>query len=357
MQHRCRRAVHSAPDGESPGADKAALSAGRVLGVERLLAFARKQPLQPSIIELRKKIADLLPLLKRTLGAHIAIEVHMSDETWRTKADPVQCENALLNLAINARDAMPNGGCLSIECGNFVLGDAFASACPDLRPGDYVMISVRDTGSGMSSDVLARVFEPFFTTKGAGKGTGLGLPMVYGYMKQSGGGVTVHSEPGHGTTFRLFFPRAAGTDDRPATVEITTVPRGRERILVVEDQPDVRKAAAGILTSLGYEPTLAASADEAVAPLEREAYDLLFTDVVMPGCLNGLDLARRARDTHPQMRVLLTSGFSSKIAPDTEIRALGAALIVKPYRKTDLAQAVRAMLDGGIPDRLRPAAV
>ena len=328
--------------------------AGALRGAElvaRLLAFSRKQPLQPAVIDLRKTIADLAPLLKRTLGEHIAIEVHVSEDTWLTKADPVQLENTLLNLAINARDAMPNGGRLSVECSNLALDDSFAPVYPDLKPGDYVVVSVSDTGTGMPPDVLARVFEPFFTTKRVGAGTGLGLSMVYGYMRQSGGIVKVYSEPGHGTTFRLFFPRAGEVGNQASALapESAIVPRGHERILLVEDNPDVRKIATRILEDLGYDLTTAENADAAFALLQRSSFDLLFTDIVMPGTLNGLDLARRAREAYPDMRVLLTTGFSSKLMSDPKIPAMDAGLIVKPYREADLARTVRAALDSPAP--------
>lgn len=233
-------------------------------------------------------------------------------------------------------------------CSTIVLEPHFLPVYPDLQVGDYVVISVTDTGSGMSPDVLARVFEPFFTTKGTGAGTGLGLSMVYGTIKQSGGSVKIYSEPGKGTTVRLFLPRVLSDTEAEtkAAADATPVPTGTERILVVEDNADVRKVTARILATLGYEFEQVENADAALELLQRDGqFDLLLTDVVMPGSMSGLALARHVHELHPCMPIVLTSGFSSKIGSDQEIRALGAALIAKPYRKAELANVLRAALN------------
>lgn len=316
--------------------------------VKRLLAFARKQPLQPQVIDVRTAFGELGPLLKLSLGEQISIETSAAADIWPVRVDPVQLQNAILNLAINARDAMPDGGRLSVAATNFDLDEAFAPIYPDLKPGAYVAIAVSDTGSGMSPEILARVFEPFFSTKGTGKGTGLGLSMVYGTIRQSGGAVKIYSEIGKGTTVRLFLPRVetAADDASAAAAEPDPVlPTGRERILVVEDSPDMRKVATGILAGLGYAIVEAENADEALRALRRQPIDLVFSDVVMPGSLDGLGLAREVLRRHPGLPVLLTSGFSSKVATDGEIQTLGAELIVKPYRRAELAGLVRRLLD------------
>jgi CheY-like chemotaxis protein len=316
--------------------------------VKRLLAFSRKQPLQPRTVVVRETMAEIEPLLRRTLAAHVEITTNLDNGLWPVKIDPVQLENAILNLAINARDAMPDGGRLVIEASNFVLEDHFLSVYPDLSAGEYVVISVSDTGTGMPREILARVFEPFFTTKGVGAGSGLGLSMVYGTMKQSGGGVKIYSEPGHGTTVRLFLPRAVNASDvnHPPTTTVTPAAIGTERVLVVEDNEEIRKVAVSILKSLAYSVAEAENAEAALARLQRgEPFDLLFTDIVMPGTMTGIGLAQRVRQLYPHLPVLLTTGFSSKLASEAEIRELGTDIIMKPYRKTDLAKAIRKTLD------------
>lgn len=314
--------------------------------VRQLLAFSRNQPLRPQVVDLRKVQQGFEPLLHSTLGEAIVIETRVADGLWSVMADPTQFENAVLNLAINARDAMPKGGRLTIACANAHVDEPAATA-GELPVGDFVTVAVSDTGTGIAPDVLPLVFEPFFTTKEVGKGTGLGLSMVYGYARQSGGTVKVYSELGHGTEIRLYLPRARTPTDRDAAAEATTAaPRGQERILVVEDKPEVRAVAVRLLQSLGYQSMEAENAAAALAILDRgERFDLLFTDFIMPGKMNGADLAREVRQRFPALAVVFTSGFSDPNTILSEANALGATIISKPYRKADLAKHIRAALD------------
>jgi CheY-like chemotaxis protein len=316
--------------------------------VQRLLAFSRRQPLRPQVLDLGGVATELQPLLERSLGANIQIETRIRAGLWPVMADSAQFDNVVLNLAINARDAMPHGGPLTINCANAHLDEAAASAC-DIPPGDYAVLSVADTGTGIPPEVLPHVFEPFFTTKDVGKGSGLGLSMVYGYARQSGGAVKIYSELGLGTEVRLYLPRALDAVEKESLAPKTEIPvaRNRERILLVEDQPEVRKLAVRLLRDLGYEPTAVEGAEAALALVQRgDSFDLLFTDIVMPGLMNGTELAHAVRQRVPELPVLFTSGFSDP--PPSQgagEAALSASLIGKPYRKADLARAVRAALD------------
>jgi PAS domain S-box-containing protein len=314
--------------------------------VKRLLAFARTQPMQARNVDLAATTADLAPLLRTSTGENITVAIACDDGLWPVRADPVLLQNALINLAINARDAMPDGGRLTIEAHNFDLDPSFVPAYPSLEPGEYVLLSVTDTGTGMPPDVAMRAFEPFFTTKEGGRGNGLGLSTVYGFMKQLGGGAKIYSEPGIGTTVSLYFPRAEedGVAAAGAGAAQATLPRGNERVLVVEDNPDVAKAAIGMLEALGYSIVSAPNADAALVALAQQRFDLLFTDVVMPGRLNGIALAQEVGTRYPDMGILLTSGFSSKLNAERDLATLGADFLGKPYRRSDLAEAVRTAL-------------
>jgi signal transduction histidine kinase/ActR/RegA family two-component response regulator len=314
--------------------------------VKRLLTFSRNQPLRMRSIELTAALDKVVPLLRSSLGEQVVLDVVVPENAWPACADPAELENSLLNLCINARDAMPGGGRITIEVGNFALEKWFAKLYADLALGEYVVVSVSDTGSGMPPEVIARAFEPFYTTKETGKGSGLGLSMVHGYMRQSGGTVKIYSELGLGTTVSLYFPRdtAEGVAAKPAS-EPAEVPGGSERILVVEDNPAVRKVAAGILQSLGYRIAEAESAPAALAMLKKQNFDLVFSDIVMPQ-MNGIALAKELRQNRPEIPVLLTSGFSSKLTSANEIHGLGVNFVEKPYRKARLAEAVRAALGG-----------
>jgi len=312
---------------------------------QRLLAFARRQPLTPQRIELNELVAGITKLLSRVLGENIAITLDLDPKLWPVVADPAQLEAALTNLATNARDAMPNGGGLRIVTRNQRLDADYAAEHAEISAGDYAMIEVSDTGSGIAPDALERIFEPFFTTKDQGKGTGLGLSMVYGFMKQSKGHINVYSELGIGTTFRLYLPRAE--EDRKAAATLGATPQRKghgETVLVVEDNASLRRVAVRQLRELGYRALEADNAESAVAVLEREPVDLLFTDVIMTGVTTGIELARMARERWRGLRVLLTSGFP-------EVKANGAAqpvearLLNKPYRREDLAKALRETLD------------
>ena len=316
--------------------------------VKRLLALSRRQALHPGRTNIEAAIAGLLPLVNVTLGQRVRVRTDMTPGLWPAFTDTAQLESAILNLVVNARDAMPNGGVVDIAAANMQLDHPLPMVSGELPPGGYIMLTIRDTGTGMPPEVLSRAFEPFFTTKPAETGSGLGLGMVLGTMQQLGGGVAIESQPGAGTTVRLYLPRAP--HDRPdATDEPTAkraLPAGRERILMVEDNTQVRTVGSDMLRSLGYQVILATHADEALQWIDAgEAFDLLFSDVVMPGRLNGIALARELRSRNPAARILLTTGFSSPMTLEEDRVAIGADLIPKPYRRAELAVAVRASLD------------
>jgi PAS domain S-box-containing protein len=313
----------------------------------QLLAFARRQPLDPKRIDINERVTVTMELLGRTLGEHIEIKTVLQDGLWLASADPTQFESALTNLSINARDAMPGGGRLTIETANKELDDGYASENAEVVPGEYVMLAVSDTGTGMPPEVLARVFEPFFTTKEPGKGTGLGLSMVYGFARQSRGHAKIYSEVGHGTTVRLYLPRAS--EGAAAVVQRTStepqMAKG-ERVLLVEDHPHVRKVVAGQLDELGYRVIEAENADTALKLLARgDPVDLLFSDVVMPGGIRGDELARAARALRPHLKVLLTSGFAHASVQNGPKGADIRNMLSKPYRKIELAAKLREVLD------------
>ncbi|MFH0342015.1 MAG: chemotaxis protein CheB [Chromatiales bacterium] len=325
--------------------DAAARAAER--GAERvhgLLAFARRQVLQPQAVNLNEIVAGMMPVLRQTLGEPIEIALAPGADLWAALADPGQVEAALLNLALNARDAMPEGGRLVLKTANVTLGQDATVPEAEVTPGDYVLLWLSDTGEGMSEETKKHAFEPFFTTKTTGRGSGLGLSMVYGFARQSGGHVKVYSERGQGTTVKLYLPRAQ--DKLAATVARDPLPledlRGREAILVVEDDADVRALAVTYLSDLGYRALEAAEAQAALALFEAgEHIDLLFVDLVLPGTLDGHALALEANKRHPALQVLYTSGY-----PRTTIKLdEGARLLMKPYRREDLARAVRGILD------------
>jgi PAS domain S-box-containing protein len=317
--------------------------------VKRLLAFSRRQVLDPKPTNLQEVIANFLPLVERTLGENILITTQFVGRLWPAVADAAQLESAMLNLIVNARDAMPHGGKLAIEAANVVIGTTLATASGELVPGDYAVISVSDSGCGMTPEVLVHAFEPFFTTKGPAGGSGLGLSMVFGTMQQLGGSVHIYSEVSHGTTVRLYLPRAdvsgAGLQSTAAAAEF--IPTGREHILLVEDNPQIREVGTAILRELGYQVIVAESGDAGMRHIEAgERFDLLFTDIVMPGQLSGIALARELRSRDPAVRILFTSGFSSPELLREQIQELGGAeLIAKPYRKAELGILVRAMLN------------
>jgi signal transduction histidine kinase len=315
---------------------------------QRLLAFARRQPLEPSVLDLNQAVAGMSELLRRVLGESIDIELVRGAGLWRTMADPSQVENSLLNLAVNARDAMPDGGKLTIETGNVWLDENYAAAQAEVKAGQYVMLSVTDNGAGMKQEVIDRVFDPFFTTKEPGKGTGLGLSMVYGFVKQSGGHIKVYSEVSHGTSVKLYLPRFTGplpaeTPENPLAAE---EPHGTEIVLVVEDDELVRANTIQQLQSLGYRVSAAPDAASALALLAGKGpLDLLFTDVVMPGSLNGRDLGERAAEMRPGIKILYTSGYSENVVVHHGRLDPGLSLLSKPYGRAELARKIRRLLD------------
>jgi PAS domain S-box-containing protein len=335
-------------EGENDELIGEALDAAK-LGAEltrRLLAFARRQQLQPRRIAVNQLVTAIAGLLGRILGEQIAMSLSLADEVWPVLIDPGQLEASLVNLATNARDAMPKGGRLTIATANRQLSADYAAANAELAPGDYVMIEISDTGGGIPPEVMTRIFEPFFTTKEPGKGTGLGLSMVFGFVKQSGGHINVYSEPGAGTTFRLYLPR-----DRQSTATerhqsaAAPVAGGSETILVVEDNAAIRRVVRRQLTSLGYRVVEAERAVSALELLEREKVALLFSDVVMPGEMSGVELAQKAKMRWPKLKIVLTSGFPEARLDGGGDFLAGTRLLGKPYAKEDLALLLREVLD------------
>ena len=321
----------------------------------QLLAFARRQALEPKSMDLGRVIRYMSDLLRRTLGETIAVETVIAGGLWNTLADPGQVESTLLNLAINARDAMPNGGKLTLEVANAHLDDAYAAIHSEVAPGQYVMLAVTDTGAGMTPEVMDRVFEPFFTTKPEGKGTGLGLAQIYGFVKQSGGHVKIYSEVGHGTTVKLYLPRTRReTDSLDAAAGLPAL-GGHEHILVVEDDADVRAAVVDMLADLGYRVSNAENAESALVLLAKLAPDLIFTDVVMPGAISTREFTRRAQAMHPRIRVLYTSGYTQNAIVHNGKLDDDALLLSKPYRKDELARKLRGVFSGTARGAIAPS--
>ncbi|MGD0143033.1 MAG: response regulator [Rhizomicrobium sp.] len=312
----------------------------------QLLAFARRQALEPRAIDPGRLMQDVTGLLRRTLGEQVEVESIVAGGLWNTVVDPNQLQNAILNLAINARDAMPEGGKLTIEVGNAFLDDDYARRHSEVIPGQYVMIAVSDTGLGMTPETVARAFDPFFTTKPEGRGTGLGLSQVYGFVKQSGGHVKLYSEVGHGTTVKLYIPRTRKPLESTIPEAMAPVDGGKETILVVEDDEGVRAAVTDMLGELGYGVLKAENAEQALAILSGGAtVDLLFTDVVMPGAVTARELARRARESDPAIKILFTSGYTQNAIVHNGRLDDDVFLLSKPYRKNDLARKLRSLLD------------
>jgi PAS domain S-box-containing protein len=310
-----------------------------------LLAFARKQPLQPRETDINTLINESEKLLRPALGEQIDIVSRLDDKAWPALVDPTQLTSALLNLAVNARDAMPEGGKLTLETSNVVLDRTYPDTNIDVEPGDYVMIAVSDTGTGIPEDIRTKIFEPFFTTKGVGQGTGLGLSMVFGFVKQSGGHLKVYSEEGLGTTFKIYLPRAA-MEPAQVTDEFESRPEGgAETILIVEDDALVRASVTTQLESLGYKILSAGNGVEAIALADSGAeFDLLFTDVIMPGQMNGRQLANEMAKRRAQLKVLFTSGYTENAIIHHGRLDPGVLLLAKPYRKQDLARMIRRAL-------------
>ena len=314
-----------------------------------LLAFARKQPLMPRTIDIGRKIVGMEQLLRRTLGEHIECEFRLDENLWQASVDPGQLASALLNLVLNARDAMPSGGKLTVAVQNISLGESDVDVNGQTRPGDYVMVAVTDTGTGMTAEVAGRAFEPFFTTKEVGKGTGLGLSMVYGFAQQSGGAMQIRSEPGHGTAVRLFFPRVATrqTSAAPSAGQ-QAKPTGSETILMVEDDDMVRSYVESELKALGYRVIVTRNGPAALAILRGpEKIHLLFTDIVMPGGMFGTELAKEAARLRPDVKILLTSGHTEHPVDAIDGGGRTVRILNKPYRRHDLAAMLRSALNAG----------
>ncbi|MFN7104071.1 MAG: response regulator, partial [Pseudorhizobium sp.] len=312
----------------------------------QLLAFGRRQPLEPKVVNVGQLLRGLDDLLRRTLGEDIEIETLADADLWNTFLDPAQIENALLNLAINARDAMEHGGRLTIKASNACLDEVYSRQEMDVAAGEYALLAVTDTGTGMTPEVLAQVFEPFFSTKPVGKGTGLGLSMVYGFVKQSGGHIKIDSEVGRGTTVKLYFPRVHRQEDVIAAPDYGAIVGGAETILVAEDDEQVRATVVEMLSDLGYRVLKAKDAAGALEVIESGArIDMIFTDVVMPGPLKSTELARQAQALCPHAAVLFTSGYTQdSIVHDGRLDA-DVDLLSKPYTREALARKVRQVLN------------
>src|SRR5216117_2233368 len=338
-----------ATDPRRQDADEIHKAADRAAGLTRqLLAFSRQQVLQPTVLEVNTLVSDLEKMLRRLLGEDVALSTRLAPTTGRVKADPGQLEQVIMNLAVNARDAMPNGGKLTLETANVDLDDAYAADHYPARAGPFVMLAVSDTGIGMSEETQAHMFEPFFTTKEKGKGTGLGLATVYGIIKQSGGFIWVYSEVGHGTTFKLYLPRVEELAERafePAQAPARAA-RGTETVLVVEDETPVRSVARQVLERHGYTVLEAPSAEAAldIATRYSGTIHLLLTDVVMPG-LNGRELASRLADLRPDARVIFMSGYTDDAVTRHGVLEPGSAYVQKPFTPEAIARRVREVLD------------
>ncbi|MCD1619342.1 response regulator [Salipiger manganoxidans] len=331
-----------------PSADLTALAADRAADLtSRLLAFSRKQALQPQVTDLNAVVSGMEGMLRRTITKDIDIRIVAAADLWRTEVDPAQIESALLNLAINSRDAMPEGGVLTIETANVALDEDYVASEPGLTAGEFAMISVSDNGHGIAKEQLGRVFEPFFTTKPVGKGTGLGLSMVYGFVKQTGGHISVYSEPGNGTTVKIYFPRYYGTTPAPAgKVQEKAALPGQETILIVEDDSLISQQLSAQLTDLGYSVLAAPAGAAALAILkERRDIDLLLTDIILPGGMNGQQVAEAAKAINPQLKLLYTSGYSENAIIHHGRLAPGTELLSKPYRRSELALKIRQVLE------------
>jgi PAS domain S-box-containing protein len=311
----------------------------------QLLAFARRQPLEPKVVNAGRLIKSMDEMLRRALGGEIEVETVVAGGLWNSLIDPDQFENAVLNLAINARDAMNGEGRLTIEASNAFLDEVYVRQHHELAVGQYVMIAVTDTGTGIPPDILERVYEPFFTTKAEDKGTGLGLAMVYGFLKQSGGHVKIYSEVGAGTTVKLYFPRQVASEDALVVAPSGEIRGGEETVLVVEDDDEVREVAVSMLTELGYRVVKARDAASALVVVDSGIpIDLIFTDVMMPGALRSPELARKAKERLPNVAVLFTSGYTQNAIVHGGRLDAGVELLAKPYTREGLARKVRHVL-------------
>lgn len=319
----------------------------------QLLAFGRRQPLEPKVVNVRKLIQNMDDMLRRALGEEVELETVISGGLWNTLIDPSQLENAILNLAINARDAMDGRGRLTIETANAVLDDNYARSHEDVRPGQYVLVAVTDTGAGIPPEILELVLEPFFSTKSEGKGSGLGLSMVYGFLKQSGGHLKIYSEVGHGTTIKIYMPRTLQVEDNVVDLNTVSAKGGTETVLVVEDDDAVRETSVALLADLGYRVLKARDAQSAFTVIDSGVHiDLLFTDVVMPGPMRSTELARKAKALFPDMAILFTSGYTENSIVHGGRLDAGVELLSKPYTREALARKVRHVLGNAAQHRI-----
>jgi CheY-like chemotaxis protein len=304
------------------------------------------------VVDLNALVDGMAPLWRRTLPETVTVELALADGLWQTKLDRAQMESSLLNLVINARDAMPDGGVLTVETTNVIVDPDN----PELPPGDYAVVAVSDTGTGIAPEILAKVVEPFFTTKGVGKGSGLGLSMIYGFAQQSGGQLRIYSEVGHGTTVRLYLPRSHEDAEREKPPSGGPVKGCGERVLVVEDNVDVRRVTVRQLTALGYQVVEAENGPDGLEVLAHDhGVDIVFTDIVMPGGMTGIEMIAAARQHRPGLKALFTTGFSAAAANNN--RLTGADLVIsKPYRAADLAAKLREALAAEVAPDDRPAA-
>ena len=332
---KAERFIYNAQQGVARGAKLAG----------QLLAFGRRQPLAPKTVNVGRLVLGMDELLRRALGEETEVETSTSGGLWNAFTDPTQRENALLDLAINGRDAMNGQGKLTIEVANAVLDDTYCRAHSDVKPGQYVMLAVTDTGCGMDAETAEKVFEPFFTTKPEGHGTGLGLSMVYGFVKQSEGHVKIYSEVGHGTTVKIYLPRTMGAEDLKAAAPPVEIEQGSATILVVEDDEQVRDTAVSLLSDLGYRVLKAVDAASALAIVESgDSVDMIFTDVVMPGPVRSTELVRRVRERVPHMAILYTSGYTQNAIVHGGRLDAGVELIPKPYTREQLGLKVAQVL-------------
>lgn len=343
-----KRRLTADPAKAASGIEAAAGAAQRAAQLtSRLLAFSRQQPLAPGPVEANRLVGGMSEMLRRTIGEQIMLETVLAGGLWRAYADAPQLENALLNLCVNARDAMPDGGKLTVETANTWLDDAYAAQHADVTAGQYVAICVSDTGMGMSKETVTRAFDPFYTTKGVGKGTGLGLSQVFGFTKQSGGHVKIYSEVGRGTTVKMYLPRFTGEMPAEEKPHETYVGGGDEIVLVVEDDADVRLVSVDALRALGYTVIHAEDGPSALAMLEdHPKVDLLFTDIVMPG-MTGRQLADKAVADRPELKVLYATGYTRNAVVHNGMLDAGVAFLSKPFTIDQLAAKVRSVIDGG----------
>jgi len=342
-------------DKPSKWIDTATRAANRCIDLTRqLLVFSRRQAREKTVVNLNATIKELETMIARSVTPEVEVQYFLADDPWQTEINLGEFQDALLNLVINARDAMPGGGKLLIETSNKHLDEGYATLNPGVEAGDYVQLMLSDTGTGMDKETLEHVFEPFFTTKPEGKGTGLGMAMVYGFVNRYGGHIKMYSEPGVGTTMRLYLPRSTASESAAIAenAQATELPTGNESILIVDDEVDLLQLADRYLSDLGYRIRCAENAAQALEKLAGdETFDLLFSDVVMPGGMNGYELAQKANEMRPGLKVLLTSGFTAKSVANNGLARFSAHLLNKPYRREDLAQRIRLVLDEALDEK------